>query len=110
MRESRSKDAASGETIINDPMLVATTAHRNFLENAPFAMGLAALIELNGGSRSTLTYIMGMFTAARLSHAFGINGGTAAIRFRQAGFLASTGTLVGLAGWSAYLVKGYWGF
>lgn len=108
-REPRSKDGATGETIINDPMLVASTMHSNFLENAPFAMVLAALVELNGGNRSTLTYAMGLFTVARLSHAFGINGGKAALKFRQFGFMASTGTLVGLAGWATYLVKGYWG-
>lgn len=116
---SLSDDPATGSSVavddqtpdqrFSDPLLIATTVHKNFIENAPFAMIFAALVELNGGDRRKLAGILGLFTLARISHAVGITGGTKMMKFRQFGFFASTFSLLGLSSWGAFLVKGYWG-
>jgi len=92
----------------NDPLLVATTAHSNFLENAPFALILSACVELNGGNKKVLTGVLAAFTLARMAHIKGIFAGT--YRWRADGTWGSMFVLWGCAGWSAWLVKEYWGF
>lgn len=107
-QDSVVKDGQTGELAYDDQLLIATSAHRNFIENAPFALLFGALVELNGGSRRTLAGVLGLFTLARVSHIVGLKGAGKAVRFRQFGFFGSAIPVLGLASWGAYLTKGYW--
>jgi len=80
----------------------------------PLAFTLLTIAELNGGNRKTLNYVMVVLLALRVAHAdgglrlqgkFGDNG-----IGRPLGYFGSMGVLGGLAGYTAYLMKGYWGF
>ena len=48
-------------------------AQANFVEYAPFALALVALIELAGGSRTGLWAAALVFLLARVAHAFGMD-------------------------------------
>lgn len=106
---SITKDGQTGQKRYDDPVLVATSVHKNFIENAPLAILFAALVELNGGDRRALAGILGLFTVARVSHMVGVQGGMPMLKLRQFGFFASMGSILGLSSWGAFLVKGYWG-
>ena len=95
-----------------DPLQVAVRAHGNFVEHVPYALLLAAIAELNGAGRRSLNYVLAALFVARVAHVeFGLRGNEkAAAPGRLAGHLVTQGTILGLAGWSAYLIKGYWGF
>ncbi|KAN0114743.1 Membrane-associated, eicosanoid/glutathione metabolism (MAPEG) protein [Hyaloscypha variabilis] len=109
------KDAANpAYTPAPDPLQVAIRCHANFLDVVPLAFTLLTIAELNGGNRKTLSYFMSTLLALRIVHAegglrlqgkFGNNGVG-----RPIGYFGSIGVLGGLAGYTAYLVKGYWGF
>lgn len=88
--------------------------HTNFLDTVPLAFIFLAITELNGGNRKGLNYVMATLLALRVAHAdgglrlqgkFGDNGVG-----RPLGYFGSMGVLGSLAGYSAWLVKGYWGF
>ncbi|KAF2722037.1 hypothetical protein K431DRAFT_284244 [Polychaeton citri CBS 116435] len=91
-----------------DPLLIATRVHANLLENLPLTLLLAASVELNGGSKRNLARILLAFTVLRVSHVIGLT--KAAASFRATAYFGTTGIQLGLAGWSAMLVKSYWGF
>lgn len=82
----------------------------NFAENVPLALALAGIVELNGGSRKVLTAALSVLFVARVLHAeLGImTKGHQGIG-RPAGHFGTQGVIAGLAGYAAYLVKGYWG-
>lgn len=81
----------------------------NFTENVPLALVLAAIVELNGGSRKALTYTLSALTAFRILHAeFGIMGEGHMGNGRPIGFFGTQGIVLGLAGYAIYLVQGYW--
>jgi hypothetical protein len=70
--------------------------------------------ELNGGSRKALHYTMATFFALRIAHSeLGLrlrgNFGDSGVG-RPIGYFGSLGVLAVLGGYSAALVKGYWGF
>lgn len=95
----------------SDPLYIATRSHANFLENVPIALVLSALAELNGANRRTLHYALGTFFAVRIAHVeFGLTRRRSAGWGRVLGFYGTQTFLVGMAGWAAWLVKGYWGF
>lgn len=103
-----SKDSSEGSGL-----LAAFRAQANFYENVPLALILSGLVELNGGSRRALTGLLGTLVVARLFHAeLGLmNIKNNYIGFgRPVGFFGTEGVILGLAGYAAYLVKGYWGF
>jgi len=81
----------------------------NFAENVPLALALAAVVELNGGSRKALTWALSALVVFRLLHA---EGGLMLKNYmgpgRPAGYFGTQGVIAGLAGYAAYLVKGYW--
>ena len=58
----------------SEPLIRRMRAQANFLENAPFALLLVALIELGTGQRHWLWLLAALFVAARLAHPFGMDG------------------------------------
>ncbi|QDS76247.1 hypothetical protein FKW77_001085 [Venturia effusa] len=111
--KNQSKEAAEKEVIRqeDDPLNLAIRAHQNFLDNVPLAFILLTTAELNGGSRKALTYIMSALFAFRLAHVeYGLYGPDNASPGRPFGYFGTNGVLAGLAGYTAWLVRGYWGF
>lgn len=83
----------------------------NFAENVPLALLIAGIVELNGGSRRVLTTALSTLCVARVLHAeFGIMAKGYIGMGRRVGHVATQTVVVGLSGYVAYLVKGYWGF
>ena len=95
-----------------DPLEVAIRAHGNFMEHVPYALLLAAVAELNGASRSTLNYVLAVLFVGRIAHVeLGLRGNEKTnAPGRITGHLITQGSLLGLSGWSLYLIKDYWGF
>lgn len=91
-----------------DPVLLTTRLHGNFIENVPFAIAIAAIVELNGGNRKALTYTLGALFASRVSHVIGLTAGIPLAR--AGGYFANIGIITGLGVYGAYLSKAYWGF
>lgn len=107
--------STSDSSTEEDPLLAAVRAQANFSENVPLALVLAGIAELNGGSKKALTYALATLAVARVLHAdFGllVQGGEKPYlgKGRPAGYFGTQGVILGLAGYAAYLVKGYWGF
>lgn len=114
----RAKPLASGPEPTppeDDPLFVSTRCHSNFLENVPLALVVSAIAELNGANRRVLHYALASLFVVRVAHAeLGLTRQFRGIKGlglgRITGFYGSQVFLVGVAGWTAYLVKGYWGF
>ncbi|KAF1821900.1 uncharacterized protein K489DRAFT_370804 [Dissoconium aciculare CBS 342.82] len=86
-------------------------AQVNFAENVPLALILAGIVELNGGSRRVLTGALSVLVAARVLHAhFGLLLQNSSGFGRPIGYLSTQGVVVGLVGYSAYLLKSFWGY
>lgn len=93
------------------PLLVATRCHANFVEYVPWAILLSAIAEMNGANRRVLKMTLTALLAFRIMHTeLGMlrpgNNGVG----RSIGFFGTMGVLGFLSGYSAYLVRGYWGF
>ena len=85
-------------------------AHANFLEYVPFAFTLTAIAELNGANRQIINYAMGTLLALRILHVeLGMKGENYVGVGRPIGFFGTQGFLAAMAGYSTWLVKGYWG-
>lgn len=69
-------------------------AHANFVEYTPFVLILIGVIELATGTSMLLWAVMAIYMAARIAHAFGMDGVGPA---RGAGITVTMLTLVGLA-------------
>jgi len=94
-----------------DPLLLDSRAHQNFLESVPLAFTLAAIAELNGANRKVLNYAMATLFVLRIIHVeLGMKGKDTAGFGRPTGFFGTQAFLAGIAGYSTYLVKGYWGY
>ncbi|TQN65757.1 hypothetical protein CSHISOI_09655 [Colletotrichum shisoi] len=92
-------------------LYLASRSHANFAENVPWAFVLASLVELNGGSRKALGWLLGGFLALRVVHAeLGITQIQGTGNGRPVGYFGSIGVVGTLAAYGAYLVKGYWGY
>ncbi|RYO82571.1 hypothetical protein DL766_000215 [Monosporascus sp. MC13-8B] len=106
--DNSAKDAQSQKT---NKLFRASRCHANFIENVPLAFIFAAAAELNGGSRRALAGALGSLFVLRVLHSeFGLlqEGG---MGFgRGVGHSGTLGIELGLAGYAAYLAKGYWGF
>ena len=104
----------SGQTIEGteaDKLQVASRCHQNFVENVPFALLLAGVVELNGGNRKALNSALGVLLLLRILHVeFGLLGPKNIAFGRPVGYFGTQGYMAGMAGYAAYLVKGYWGF
>lgn len=105
------KKAANSNRQCDDMLTLHSRSFNNFLENVPLAFILLITAELNGGNRKVLTYLMSALLAFRVAHVeYGMYGPDNAAIGRPLGYFGSCGVLAGLAGYTAYLVKGYWGF
>ncbi|KAL8863684.1 MAG: hypothetical protein Q9178_000367 [Gyalolechia marmorata] len=94
-----------------DPLFLASRCHMNFLENVPLAFLLTAIAELNGANRSMLNYAMAALFALRVGHVeAGLRGKDTLASGRIVGLFGTQGFLAGMAAYTAYLVKGYWGY
>lgn len=94
-----------------DPLLVASRSHQNFVENIPMAFILAAIVELNGGNRKVLSALLAALLALRIGHSeLGLRGKGSIAWGRPIGWAGTNASILGLAGYAAYLVKGYWGY
>ncbi|KAI1078460.1 membrane-associated, eicosanoid/glutathione metabolism protein [Whalleya microplaca] len=106
--DNSSKDTDE-EARQQNELYLATRCHQNFIENVPLGLMLAAFAELNGGSRTRLTYALSALFTFRLLHSeFGLIKGLGL--GRPIGYYGTMGTLAWLAGYATYLVKSYWGF
>ena len=93
---------------VKDPLYVATRAQLNFAENVPLALAIALLAELNGANRTYLNWALGALFAFRISHAeAGLMLKDSMGPGRIVGYYGSQGVLVGLAAYTAYLVKDF---
>ena len=100
-----SSDATKG---VKDPLYVATRAQLNFAENVPLALAIALLVELNGTNRTYLNWALGALFAFRISHVeAGLMIKDATGPGRIVGYYGTQGVLVGLAAYTAYLVKDF---
>ncbi|KAI4206657.1 MAG: hypothetical protein LQ349_009914 [Xanthoria aureola] len=94
-----------------DPLFLESRCHLNFLENVPLAFVFAAIAELNGADRSVLSYAMAALFALRVGHVeIGLRGKGTMANGRPIGMFGTQGFLAGMAAYTAYLVKGYWGY
>jgi uncharacterized membrane protein YecN with MAPEG domain len=94
-----------------DELYVATRCHQNFIENVPLGFVLAAIAELNGANKKALNYCMGALLVLRIAHVeLGLRAKGAMGTGRAIAYVGTQGFLGGLAAYSTYLVKGYWGY
>jgi uncharacterized membrane protein YecN with MAPEG domain len=101
--------AAEGHDV--DSLQLVSRCHNNFIENVPLALLLAGVVELNGGNRKVLNGALGALLLLRILHVeFGLKGPKNIAFGRPVGFFGTQGYMAGMAGYAAYLVKGYWGF
>lgn len=114
MRERRYLgDVPSGgadkQSYRDDKLYLAARAHGNFLENVPLVFIVASLVELNGGSRRALSWMLAGVFVSRVLHAdLGLLRRGSGYG-RPVGYYSSLGMLGAMAGYGAFLVKGYWG-
>lgn len=93
------------------PLQVAVRSHANYMENVPYAMILAGVVELNGGNRKVLTGSLAALLLFRILHVeLGLRGDNANGLPRLIGHVGTAGFLAGMSTYALYLVKGYWGF
>jgi len=94
-----------------DVLELASRAHGNFVENVPLALILAAVAELNGANKKGLNYTLGALLAARVLHVeLGLRAQDGNGSGRVVGYYGTQSVVTGLAAYTAYLVKGYWGY
>jgi uncharacterized membrane protein YecN with MAPEG domain len=90
---------------------VAIRSQANFVEYVPWAIMLAAFAELNGANKRVLNVALASLVAFRVMHTeLGLRRPGALGRGRLVGFLGTMGVIGFLSTYSAYLVRGYWGF
>ena len=83
----------------------------NFVENVPIAFILTALAELNGANRTYLNYAMAALLAVRIGHVeLGLRAKNTMGPGRAMGIFGTQVFLAGMAVYTGYLVKGYWGY
>ena len=94
-----------------DALTIDNRTHGNFLENVPLAFALGTIAELNGANRKYLNCAMAALFVARILHSeVGLRRqGTMGLG-RPVGFYGTQAFLAGVAAWSTYLIKGYWGY
>jgi uncharacterized protein len=104
--------ATDADGLKGNALYKATRCHQNFAENVPLAFVLAAVAELNGGNRKILSGALSALFVLRILHSeAGILSGKEGMgNGRPIGYFGTLGTMLGLAGYAAFLVKSYWGF
>ena len=78
----------------NEAVIRRMRAHSNYIENTAFVLILIALIELAVGPCVWLWAVGGVYLAARIAHAFGMDG---AGKARMVGTIVTLLTQLGLA-------------
>ncbi|OTB17861.1 hypothetical protein K445DRAFT_315599 [Daldinia sp. EC12] len=102
-------DNSSKNNDPNNRLYLATRCHQNFIENVPIALIVAAFAELNGANQKTLSNALTALLTFRILHVeLGLINGLGL--GRPIGYYGTMITTLWLSGYSAYLVKGYWGF
>ena len=92
------------ENLVSDPLYNSIRCQTNFLENAPLGLILAALVELNGASKRTLTWVLGTFLFVRVVHVeLGLRWSGTRGWGRHIGYWGSLAYLAGTAVWGANL-------
>ena len=86
-------------------MKMVRGTHANLAENAPIALILLALLEMTNAHHWTLTGLAALFLLARVLHIYGMyrHHATGSVRFRQAGVLGTSLSIVAMALWMIYL-------
>ncbi|KAF2760373.1 hypothetical protein EJ05DRAFT_484108 [Pseudovirgaria hyperparasitica] len=103
--------SSSSASLQSDPLHQCISAHRNFLENVPYALILAGLAEINGADKKYPSMAMATLFALRIAHSeAGLLGKDAIANGRPVGYFGTQAWLAGVAAYSAYLVRGYWGY
>lgn len=109
MNRVQSDELTDSKCADNPRLGPAIRAQSNFAENVPLALALAAVVELNGGSRKALANALSLLFVFRVVHAeFGIMAQRSAGFGRPVGFFGTQALLIGLGGYAGYLVKDYW--
>ncbi|KAI0128821.1 membrane-associated, eicosanoid/glutathione metabolism protein [Xylariales sp. AK1849] len=104
-------DNSSSTSDKSNKLYVASRAHANFVENVPLAFVLATVAELNGGNRKLLIGALSALLTFRVVYTeLGMLKPKAMGNGRPIGYFGTIGTILGLAGYTAFLVKDYWGF
>ena len=105
-----SNTSSTGKDEQADPLSIAARAHGNFAENVPATLLLAAVVELNGGDRRVLNWALAGLMAFRIAHVeLGLRGKEDGVGpGRIVGHLGTQSIMVGLAGYAAWLIRGYW--
>lgn len=75
----------------------AIRAHGNFVEYTPMVLILMLLLELRGGSTTTLAVIGCVFVVGRVIHAVGISREPENYRLRVIGMVTTLGAIIALA-------------
>ena len=83
----------------HDLLLRRMRAQANFIEHAPFFLILLAGIELSGARQLPLAALAVIFIAARIAHAYGMDGGSLQ-NWRRIGMVGSCIAIVALAVWA----------
>jgi uncharacterized protein len=86
----------------NEALIRRMRAQANFVEFAPFALILIALLELATGTSLWLWAASALFIIARIAHAFGMDGKPFG---REAGILLTMVITLGLALYAAYIAQ-----
>lgn len=93
-----------------DSVQVTSRSQQNYAENVPLALLLGAVVELNGGNRKALTGGFAALLLFRILHVeLGLRAKDTMGPGRSIGHTGTLGFVMGMAGYAAYLVKGYWG-
>ena len=111
MGDRLEEGAASTSNDNPDPLFLDTRAHSNFVENVPLAFTLCSIAELNGANRKVLNYAMATLFVLRIMHVeLGLKGKDTVAVGRPAAFFGTQAFFAGMAAYSTWLVKGYWGY
>lgn len=93
------------------PLTVAIRSQANFVEYVPWALLLAVMAELNGANKRILNVALTSLLVFRVLHVeFGLKRPGARGKGRSVGYFGTMGVIGFLSGYTAYLVRGYWGF
>ena len=87
----------------NEPLLRRMRAQSNFIEQAPFVLILIGALELSGANHWALGAIAAVFVAARVAHAFGMEGGELQ-RLRMYGMMGTMLANLALVIWAVACV------
>lgn len=111
MKSEKLLGTSSTDDPTTDPLTIAARCQGNFAESVPLALFLGAVVEMNGGNRKALTAGFTWLFVMRLLHVeLGLRGEQAKAFGRPVGHMGSVAFIVGMGGYAAWLVKGYWGF